>query len=91
MYTLVVLALVAAAHALSPLPRVHGRLGDAGPNLVIKTCLPSSSPFSAYQQWEFGPNQEIRLVATYGCIDVEDYSTDDQANVYTWTPCHPEV
>lgn len=36
-----------------------------------------------------GPAHEIRLKEGLACLDVEDYSTDDGATVYTFAPCHP--
>ncbi len=83
--------LICGALGHAPIVKNGKLLGDSGADLVIQTCLPPSSPYYAFQQWEFGPYSEIRMVATGGCIDVSDYSTDDQAEVYTWTPCHPEV
>ncbi len=30
------------------------------------------------------------LQSTNACLDVADYSTADQAEVYTYYPCHPQ-
>jgi hypothetical protein len=69
----------------------QARLRDAGRDVALQVCLPRSSPNAAYQQWMFGPSKEIKLQATGACLDVADYSTDDEAEVYTYSPCHPEV
>lgn len=91
--------IVAVALAVQPTHRPYHtqiakpqrRLGDSGNDLILQKCLPPTSPSASYQQWIFGSNHEIQLVATGACIDVADYSTDDEAEVYTYLPCHPEV
>jgi hypothetical protein len=58
-----------------------------GPQLKINFCTPKNS---LYQQWEFATDgtSELRLLSNGLCVTVLNYSTQNEAEVYT-DICHP--
>ncbi|EGD77165.1 beta-glucosidase [Salpingoeca rosetta] len=82
------LALVVATVAAVVAATVTGAEGVwEGPSVTIQPC---TTKRAAYQQWTRGPKNEIVLKSNGSCLDVQGYSTADQATVYTFSPCHPD-
>jgi Ricin-type beta-trefoil lectin domain len=63
---------------------------QAGPVLVLNTCLANATKFQQYTYGKAGSNsQAIFLTATASnpmCFDIEGFDTNPGATVYTW-PC----